>query len=173
MPKNYEIKIPVKDIRGFEKAVRKLLRNKKHKHFIELQKDIYYKIDEGRLKLRIINDEIGNLIYYNRKENNKKRVSDYIISATKNFKELDEILRKLFDIFIIVDKRREIYTFDNVRIHLDKVKKLGSFFEIEIIYDSLKEAKKKMNNFIKYFNLNANDFIKDSYSNMLVRKIKK
>lgn len=173
MPKNYEIKIPVNDIKEYQKAVQNLLRNKKHKQFIELQKDVYYKINEGRLKLRIINNKTGNLIYYDRNENNKKRVSNYIISATKNFKELDEILRKLFDIFIIVDKRRVIYTFDNIRIHLDKVDKLGSFIEIEIIYDILKDAKKKMNDLVKYFRLDANDFIKDSYSDMLVRKIKK
>jgi predicted adenylyl cyclase CyaB len=173
MRKNYEIKISVKDIKELEKAVRKLLRSKKHKHFIESQKDIYYNIDGGRLKLRIINDEIGNLIYYNRNEHNKKRVSNYIISATKNFKELDEILRKFFDIFIIVDKRREIYTYDNVRIHLDKVKKLGSFLEIEVIYDSFKDAKKTMNDLVNYFSLNENEFIKDSYSDLFTNKYKK
>ena len=173
MRKNYEIKISVKDIKELEKAVRKLLRSKKHKHFIESQKDIYYNIDGGRLKLRIINDEIGNLIYYNRNEHNKKRVSNYIISATKNFKELDEILRKLFDIFIIVDKRREIYTYDNVRIHLDKVKKLGSFLKIEVIYDSFKDAKKTMNDLVNYFSLNENEFIKDSYSDLFTNKYKK
>lgn len=173
MRKNYEIKISVKDIKELEKAVRKLLRSKKHKHFIESQKDIYYNIDGGRLKLRIINDEIGNLIYYNRNEHNKKRVSNYIISATKNFNELDEILRKLFDIFIIVDKRREIYTYEKVRIHLDKVNKLGSFLEIEVIYDSLKDAKKIMNDLLNYFSLNENEFIKDSYSDLLTHKFKK
>ena len=173
MRKNYEIKIPVKDIKELEKAVRKLLRSKKHKNYIEYQKDIYYSIDRGRLKLRIIDSKIGNLIYYDRKEYNKKRVSNYIISATKNFKELDEILRKLFDIFIIVDKRREIYTYDNVRIHLDKVRKLGSFLEIEVIYDSLKDAKKIMNDLVNFLKLNENDFIKDSYSDLLIHKFKK
>ncbi|MFC2093848.1 class IV adenylate cyclase [Bacteroidota bacterium] len=173
MRKNYEIKIPVKDFEGIRKAVRKFLKNKTHKHYIESQKDIYYNINSGRLKLRIINDEIGNLIYYNRKEHNKKRVSNYIISATKNFNELDEILRKFFDIFIIVDKRREIFTYENVRIHLDKVKKLGSYLEIEVIYDSLKDAKKIMNDLINYFNLNENDFIKDSYSDLSLLKFKK
>ena len=173
MRKNYEIKIPVKDIEGIKKAARKFLKNKTHKHYIEYQKDIYYIINGGRLKLRIINNKIGNLIYYNRKEHNKKRVSNYIISATKNFKELDEILRKLFDIFIIVDKRREIYTYDNVRIHIDKVKKLGSFLEIEVIYNSLKDAKKTMNDLVNYFSLNENEFIKDSYSDLLINKFKK
>jgi hypothetical protein len=79
MRKNFELKIPIKNIEGFLKTVRKFLKNKKHKHFIELQNDIYYKLDSGRLKLRIINEKIGNLIYYNRNERNKKRVSNYII----------------------------------------------------------------------------------------------
>ncbi len=172
MNKNYEIKIPVKDIEEFKKAARKFLKNKTYKHFIEHQKDIYYKIDAGRLKLRIINDKTGDLIYYERKEYNKKRISNYIISATNNYKELDEILRKFFDIFTIVDKRREIYTFENVRIHIDKVKELGSFIEIEIIYDSLIEAKKMMNMLVSYFSLNENEFIKDSYSDLLIHNFK-
>ena len=172
MPKNYEIKSFVKSIEYIREVTRRLVKNKTHKHYKEFQKDIYYKIDKDRLKLRIINNETGNLIFYDRKEHNKKRVSNYIISETKNFKELDEILKKLFDIFVVVDKEREIFIYDNIRIHLDKVKKLGSFLEIEIIYDSFKEAKKTMNELIKYFNLEEKDFIKESYSDMLTRKSK-
>jgi len=172
MPKNYEIKTFVNNIENIRKAARKLVKNKTHKHFKEFQKDIYYKTGKGRLKLRIINNETGNLIFYKRKEHNKKRVSNYIISETKNFKELDEILKKLFDIFVVVDKEREIFIYDNIRIHLDKVKRLGSFLEIEIIYDSLTEAKKTMNKLIEYFSLEEKEFIKESYSDMLIKKIK-
>lgn len=172
MPKNYEIKTSVKNLEDIRVAVRKLVRNKTHKHFTEFQKDIYYKTGNDRLKLRIINNQIGNLIYYKRKEHNRKRVSNYIISETKNFKELDEILKKLFNIFVIVDKKREIFILDNIRIHLDKVKKLGSFLEIEIIYDSIKEAKKIMSELIEYLNLEEKEFIKESYSDMIINKKK-
>jgi predicted adenylyl cyclase CyaB len=170
MPKNYELKTFVKSIENIREAARKLVKNKKHKHYKEFQKDIYYKTGKDRLKLRILNNETGNLIFYNRKERNKKRVSNYIISETKNFKELDEILKKLFDIFVVVDKEREIFIYDNIRIHLDKVKMLGSILEIEIIYDSFKGARKVMNELIEYFNLDEKDFIKESYSDMLIRK---
>jgi predicted adenylyl cyclase CyaB len=170
MPKNYEIKTFVKSIENIRKAARKLIKYKTYKHYKESQKDIYYKTGKDRLKLRIINNETGNLIFYDRKEHNKKRVSNYIISETKNFKELDETLKKLFDIFVIIDKEREIFVYDNIRIHLDKVKKLGSFLEIEIIYGSFKAAKKIMNELLEYFNLEEKDFIKESYSDMLIRK---
>jgi len=172
MPKNYEIKTFVKSIENIRAAARKLVKNKAYKHYKEFQKDIYYKTGKDRLKLRIINNETGNLIFYDRKERYNKRVSNYIISETKNFSELDEILKKLFNIFVVVDKEREIFIYDNIRIHLDKVKKLGSFLEIEIIYDSLKEAKKIMSELIEYFNLEEKDFIKESYSDILIRKKK-
>ena len=172
MPKNYEIKTYVNNVKNLRRDVRKLVKNKTHRHYKEFQKDIYYKTGKDRLKLRIINNETGNLIFYNRKEHNKRRVSNYIISETKKFKELDAILKKLFDIFVVVDKEREIFIYDNIRIHLDKVKKLGSFLEIEIIYDSIKGAKKIMNELIEYFNLKEKDFIKESYSDMLTRKLK-
>ena len=81
-------------------------------------------------------------------------------------------MKKLFDIFVVVDKEREIFIYDNIRIHLDKVKKLGSFLEIEIIYDSFKEARKIMNELIEYFSLEEKEFIKESYSDMLIKKIK-
>ena len=166
MKKNYEIKCKLDNY----KNIKELAGSLNFSYTVEKQVDIYYKVKSGRLKLRIINDKEANLIYYNRAERSNKRISHYIISKTNDFKELDNILRKQFEVLITVEKVREIYINKNIRIHLDRVKKLGSFLEIEIIYGNLAKAKKEMKGLIQFLKLNENTFIRNSYSDLLNNK---
>jgi len=134
----------------------------------EKQIDVYYKVTQGRLKLRIINNKRGNLIFYERKEKTSKRISNYFISETKSFKELDKILRSQFEVLAIVHKQRDIFLENNTRIHLDTVKGLGKFLEIEVVYKDIVKAKKQMEQLIASLGLNEEDFIKESYSDLLI-----
>lgn len=165
MKKNYEIKCRIDDrkkVTEIKKALSKYI------HSIEKQTDIYYKIRNGRLKLRIINDTDGSLILYNRAEKKNKRISKYTISKTKDFRELDFILKKQFDTLVTVIKKRDVYISKNVRVHLDSVKNLGSYLEIEIIYERLSDAKKQMQELITKLELDETKFIKESYSDLLI-----
>lgn len=168
MKKNYEIKCRLSSD-NFKNIKSLLSKNGSYEYSIEKQTDIYYKVKSGRLKLRIINDKTSNLIFYNRADSKVERVSNYLISS-ENFKELEIILSKQFDILIRVVKKREIFIKDNVRIHIDAVKDLGKFLEIEVIYDNLAKAKIQMTNLIDNLNLNKKDFIKVSYSDLLINK---
>ncbi|MFZ1321988.1 MAG: class IV adenylate cyclase [Ignavibacteria bacterium] len=164
--KNYEIKCKIPDIAKF----RKIFKNESsYLYSKELQTDIYYKVKKGRLKLRIIKNEYANLIFYERSDKTKIRTSSYIISRTNDFKQLDNILRSQFKVLTVVSKVRNIYIKENVRIHLDRLKKLGDFLEIEIIYKDIKSAKKQMKELIEFLELNKNEFIKHSYSDMLIK----
>lgn len=169
MKKNYEIKCRLSSD-NFKNIKSLLSKNGSYEYSIEKQTDIYYKVKSGRLKLRIINDKTSNLIFYNRADSKVERVSNYLISSSENFKELEIILSKQFDILIRVVKKREIFIKDNVRIHIDAVKDLGKFLEIEVIYDNLAKAKIQMTNLIDNLNLNKKDFIKVSYSDLLINK---
>lgn len=167
MNKNYEIKCKL----NAPNEIKKYLVNINNCNYtFENQTDIYYKVNNGRLKLRIINDRIGNLIFYDRREKTNKRISKYLISTTNNFKELDEILRKQFEVLVSVHKKRNIFIMDNIRAHVDYVKNLGTFLEIEIIYKDFSKARMQMKGIISYLNLNEKDFIKESYSDMLINK---
>ena len=152
MKKNYEIKCRLSSD-NFKNIKSLLSKNGSYEYSIEKQTDIYYKVKSGRLKLRIINDKTSNLIFYNRADSKVERVSNYLISSSENFKELEIILSKQFDILIRVVKKREIFIKDNVRIHIDAVKDLGKFLEIEVIYDNLAKAKIQMTNLIDNLNL--------------------
>jgi len=164
--KNYEIKCKIPDIAKFRNIIKK---ESSYIYSKETQTDIYYRVKKGRLKLRIINNDIASLIYYERSDKTKIRTSNYIISRTKDFKQLDNILRSQLKLLTVVSKVRHIFIKNNIRIHLDRVKKLGDFIEIEIIYKEIKSAKKQMKELIEFLELNKNDFIKHSYSDMLIK----
>jgi adenylate cyclase class 2 len=165
--KNLEIKYKPGNSREIS-YITGLLKN--YSHTTEKQTDIYYKTVRDRLKLRIINDTEGSLILYSRAEKKNKRISKYTISKTKDFRELDFILRKQFGVLVTVIKKREIYIHKNIRVHIDTVKGLGKFIEIEIIYDDISKAKDLMNNLVTELNLDENKFIKVSYSDLLINR---
>ena len=172
MRKNYELKVKLSNYDTAKwKAESFIKRYKEKHHILENQKDIYYyKVGFRRLKLRIIDDKHGHLVYYDRKDTTDKRVSKYLLSETNNPLELDQILRKFLKVQLVVDKVREIYTAENLRIHLDRIKGVGIFLEFEIIYESLDEAKKLMKELMKHFQFKKSDFIKESYSDLVLKK---
>ncbi|MEO6695490.1 MAG: class IV adenylate cyclase [Ignavibacteria bacterium] len=167
MASNLEIKYKLDDFRSVRRRISKIRDLVCSK---EIQEDIYYKVKSGRLKLRIINNETGHLIHYIRVEKSSKRISRYEISKTSSFKELDSILRSQFQILTIVKKNRIIFTKENIRLHLDTLKDLGKFLEIEIIYKNISKARKQMEELICLLKLNEKNFIKTSYSDLLIKQ---
>jgi len=172
MKKNFEIKVKLQDPNKIRALVRLLCKGKKVFKEKQIQEDIYYRVQKGRLKLRIINGNTGNLIYYFRNNENSKRVSNYTISETNTPKELNSILSSLYGVLIKAKKTREITRMDNTRIHIDKVIGLGNYLEIEVIFDSIKKAKITMDGMIKLLDLKEEKFIKVSYLDLLLNKKK-
>lgn len=170
MKKNFEVKVKLKDLNKTRNLVHSLCKGKKTVKQKQTQEDIYYKVSKGRLKLRIINGQTGNLIHYFRSNDTGKRVSSYTISETNTPKELNKILTSLYGVLIKVKKTREVTIIDNVRVHIDKVIGLGNYLEIEIIFNSITIAKKLMSDLIKRLEIEENKFIKVSYSDLLLNK---
>lgn len=173
MKKNLEIKARLTHSKKTAALLRGLFNDKQVITQEQIQEDIYFRVDKGRLKLRIINGKTGNLIHYFRNNNSGKRVSKYTISETNNPNELNSILGSLFGILIIVKKVRKIIIIENLRFHFDKVFGLGNYLEIEIIFNSIKEVEKQMDTLIDYLNLDETKFIKESYSDLLLKKRRK
>lgn len=173
MPKNYEIKAWVPNISSaFKSAEEYISSYKNSSHFTEKQKDIYYKVPSGRLKLRIINGTKGNLIYYSRKEKRGRRVSYYSIYASDDPMNIDRLLRKVFRVSVTVSKKRDVFIAGNTRIHIDRVYSLGNYLEFEIIFNSFKAATNKMNRLINHFGLENQQLIKHSYSDLILKQNK-
>lgn len=169
--KNLEIKTPVTGISNCRRLALEYIRSDKSaKHFTEKQTDIYYNVKTGRLKLRIIDGKNGRLILYRRADRAGRRVSNYYLSETSTPDELDSIMTALYGKKVIVEKKREIFTSGNVRIHIDNVKGLGKYLEFEVIFNSIKTARKTLDELIGHFKLDESAFIRGSYSDLKIKK---
>ncbi len=124
------------------------------------------------MKLRIENER-QTLIFYDRNEKSKKRWSDYHLLEIKNT-DGNKYLKRFLDVLTIVDKKRELYLYKNTRIHLDHVKNLGYFVELETrVLNGLKDAEKRFKYLLDALKLRDKKEIRASYKDLLLKKRKK
>lgn len=138
------------------------------------QTDTYFQVPHGRLKLREGNIE-NNLIYYERSNQAGPKDSHFQLVKIKDAAGLKEALAKANGIKTVVKKKREIYYIANVKFHIDEVPGLGSFVEIEagnILADLSKEQlKEQCDYYLQAFNIQPEDLIEVSYSDMLMENL--
>jgi predicted adenylyl cyclase CyaB len=97
------------------------------------QTDVFFPCPHGRLKLRIFNDSHGELIFYERADTPGPGRSNYQIARTADPYALLEILQHVLRSSGTVEKVRSLYMVGQTRIHIDQVKVLGNFLEIEVV----------------------------------------
>lgn len=136
------------------------------------QIDTYFNCKDGRLKLREGTIE-NHLIHYQRNDEAGPKKSVVTLYKPQPGSKLKEILTNSLGVFIVVDKKREIYFINNVKFHLDTVDELGSFVEIEAIDNTGQigqdKLKKQCEKYIGLFQIQAEDLINCSYSDMLLQ----
>lgn len=167
---NFEFKAAATDIAALEK---KLLTLKPRYIGEDNQIDTYFNVASGRLKLREGNIE-NSLIFYERTNTAGAKQSDILLYHHSPDKALKDILIKVNGIKVVVDKKRKIYFIDNVKFHFDRVEGLGTFVEVEAIdkngdigVDKLKE---QCSHYATFFNIQPNDYIAFSYSDLILEK---
>jgi len=143
---------------------------------VDHQIDTYFKVNQGRLKLREGNIE-NYLIYYERENKEGPKQSDIILFQSAPGSSLKSILVNANGVLTIVDKKREIYFIGNVKFHIDTVQELGTFMEIEAIDDDDSIGKEKLleqcNEYLMLFGISESDLVSVSYSDLLLEKAKK
>jgi homotetrameric cytidine deaminase len=98
------------------------------------QRDTYFAVPRGRLKLREEEPGGATLIAYDRPDDANERVSDYRLVTVSEPDALRAALASANGIAATVVKRRRLLLWeDTVRIHLDEVRGLGSFLELEAV----------------------------------------
>jgi predicted adenylyl cyclase CyaB len=100
---------------------------------VQQQTDTYFQCRHGRLKLREIGGQPAQLVSYERPDRNDAKGSDYQLIDIPDPAALKQALSSAMGVHIVVEKLREIYLVDNVRIHLDDVAGLGEFLEFEAV----------------------------------------
>ena len=98
-----------------------------------LQEDVFFPVPSGRLKLRVLAPDRGELIYYQRADVKGPRESKYMISRTSEPGGLKEVLTLAYGQWGVVRKRRQLFLAGQTRIHLDEVEGLGQFVELEFV----------------------------------------
>lgn len=98
------------------------------------QRDTYFAVARGRLKLREEAPGEAHLIAYVRPDDDPAvRVSEYRIAPVTEPAAMRDALAAGLGVRIVVDKRRRLLLWEDVRIHLDEVDGLGCFVELEAV----------------------------------------
>ncbi len=103
------------------------------------QSDLYYHCPTGRLKLRRIDDTHAELIWYDRPDEEGLRTSTYRRVPVADAGALHAALSSGLGVRGEVRKRREVWHWHNVRVHLDDVSGLGRFIEFEAVIDEVSD----------------------------------
>ncbi len=98
-----------------------------------VQRDTYFAGRHGRLKLREQGGAGDELIAYRRPDATAPAESGYVRAAAADPEALREALDAALGTVVVVAKRRRLFLWENVRIHLDDVDGLGRFVELEAI----------------------------------------
>src|ERR1035437_5638861 len=169
---NFEFKAKTTELDNLEKKLLEL-----NPKFIgeDNQTDTYFNVTKGRLKLREGNIE-NSLIWYERENTAGSKRSDVLLYSHTPDKILKDILIKVHGIKVVVEKRRRIYFIDNVKFHFDTIAELGTFIEVEAIDKDgnlgIEKLKEQADKYAGFFNIQQEDFIALSYSDMLQNILK-
>jgi homotetrameric cytidine deaminase len=100
-------------------------------HGVLVQRDTYFNVPSGRLKLREEQDAGATLVQYERPDAARARLSSYRLLPVEDPDGLKAALGAALGTLVVVEKERRLFTLGAVRIHLDRVAGLGTFVELE------------------------------------------
>jgi adenylate cyclase class IV len=135
-----------------------------------LQRDTYFRVSRGRLKLRECAGKGSELIFYEREESADERWSRYERVPVGDSEGLARVLGLSGGILAVVEKQRSLYTYQNARIHLDEVAGLGSFLEFEVVGGEPGESAALMCLLREVFDIREEMIFRGSYSDMIGAK---
>jgi len=165
---NFEFKARLQD----EKHIRAVLKKLRARYVgTDHQVDTYFRVPQGRLKVR--EGRIENaLIFYLRPDSPRARRARIEMMLLPRRNSLRAILTRTLGILAVVDKRREIYLVGNVKVHLDRVRGLGKFVEVEAISRSgnVGKVRRQARKFQKLFSIARSDLVAESYSDLVLKE---
>ncbi len=167
---NYEFKARMKD----ESRIRAVLRRLRARFIgTDHQVDTYFRVPSGRLKVRAGRIE-NALIFYERPDARRARRARIEMMLLPRRNSLAAILARVLAVRVVVEKRRKIYFVGRVKIHLDRVRGLGRFVEVEAISHSgdLRTIRKQARRFQKLLAIADREIVPHSYSDLVLKKLR-
>ncbi|MGH7137812.1 MAG: class IV adenylate cyclase [Pirellulales bacterium] len=139
----------------------------------ERQTDTYFRCSHGRLKLRERMALPAQLVGYARANATTPRASDYWLVPVSEPSLLKAALAATLGVLVIVEKQRDVFLYQNVRIHLDRVSELGEFVEFEAVLapgDDEQAAFELVSALAARLGVETDHLIDGSYSDLLLVK---
>lgn len=136
-----------------------------------IQRDTYFNVATGRLKLREEKGAASHLISYVRADELRERLSRYRIIEIEDAEGLKAALSESLGTRVVVSKRRRLFLWRDVRVHLDRVDGLGSFIEFEAVapdQSDLADERQKVRHLLEVFEIRSEDLIDRSYSDLML-----
>jgi len=170
MAVNIEIKARLRD---FDAAVRVSESLSDSPREVLMQEDVFFHSPAGRLKLRILAPDRGELIYYERPDAEGPKASSYDIARTPDPESLRRVLTTGLGVRGIVRKTRWLYLVGQTRIHLDQVEGLGEYLELEVVMtpdQPAEEGVRIAEDLMKALGVDASDLVEGAYMDLLEKK---
>ncbi|GAB4516264.1 MAG: hypothetical protein Tsb0013_20840 [Phycisphaerales bacterium] len=101
--------------------------------------DTYYRVIDGTLLKREIEGEAPEFIHYLRSPEVRPRHTRFTLYSEEQ--AVERFGARPIPVWVIVEKRREIWVVDGVRVHLDEVEDLGTFVELEVLVTPGRDAR--------------------------------
>jgi adenylate cyclase class IV len=139
-------------------------------HGVIEQRDTYFGTSQGRLKLREEIPGRSHLIQYERGDSPAARLSSYRIAPVEDPASLTSVLSAALGRRGVVAKRRHLFLWQDVRIHLDDVTALGAFIEFEAVApdsSDLSHEHEAVSYLCSFFQIHDHDIEAAGYADLL------
>ena len=135
------------------------------------QRDTYFAVPHGRLKLREQDGSSAQLIAYERPDDPAVRLSRYHLIEVADPEATIAGLTATCGVKVVVAKQRRLLEWENVRIHLDDVAGLGRYIELEAVAApgaDLGEERRKVDRLRDLLDIRDGDLRPGSYADALM-----
>jgi adenylate cyclase class 2 len=134
------------------------------------QRDTYFGVPRGRLKLREEPGVSATLIAYERPDLAGNKESRYRLVEVREPAPLRAALESVLGVTVVVEKTRRLFLHEGVRIHLDRVDGLGDFVEFEGVADEGEDPARSASQLDALrlaLDIREEDLVRQSYSDLL------
>jgi len=170
MPTNIEIKARARNFTDLARRAEELSDTPAQ---LIPQEDTFFNTVRGRLKLRQLAPDRGQLVYYERKDASGPKRSDYLLVETSDPSAIKAALTAALGVRGVIRKKRTLYLVGQTRIHLDEVEGLGNFMELEVVLrpeQSDTEGQAVASDLMTRLGVQEQDLIEGAYMDILEGK---
>jgi adenylate cyclase class IV len=167
MPTNIEIKARVADRDSFIAKAQNLAGSELSN--ID-QDDTFFRCEAGRLKLRTLGENDGQLIFYQRSNQAGPRASFFTATPTTDPTGLRTALTLAYGAVGRVRKHRILFIAGRTRIHLDRVDQLGDFVELEVTmaeHDDRAQATEEAESVMAALGIRSDQLVPTAYVDLI------